>query len=258
MAKCDENPRMVNNLAKTVGQRGKWMTAFLLREDEARGVDEDDLDMPRISLDESNSSIISYTNSLADIALSFEGKGTGVGALAFDQVQVITFGPQVFGPGEMDKYGINFIAKEQGHFSTVEDRQQFSCRGWSRIQGDRDVWVEHDLRLGEEVIDLFIAFEGFGSSILTLSESFFVICDSVLVDHKTVRRGSLERYHGTARSMEWISGSEHIKLYLESKMTCQVIPLAGEEYFWGANFLISFEPEDFSKRMHLQFVKTLA
>ncbi len=223
------------------------MTAFLQREDESGGLDQ---------LDLTDSSIITFSNSLLDLTLSFEGKGTGVGSLAFDQVQVITFAPQVSEVGELDKYGINFTSKDRQHVVVAKDRDQFSCRGWSRIQGDRDVWVEHDLRVNRDAVDLFIAFESFSSMPLILSECFFVACESVLVDQRMVRKGVLERVRGTPRTLEWISDKEHVKVYLESKMTCQVIPLAGEGCFWGADFMISLQPEDISKRIHIQIVRT--
>ena len=199
--------------------------------------------------------VISYQHSNIKSCFCFEGKGSGIGACFFEKIKVVNFGPQVLDIAEMEKYGIDYHS-ESGVFGLIEQSQgEFCCRGWSRLLGDRDVWIEHEIRIQEDRLDVFVAIERIHSS-KEFAECFFVVCDSVQVDQKNVKQGSLERYRGFTKALELEKEGECVNISLENDVICQVIPLAGENHFWGANFLISFEPREDTTRMHFQFVKS--
>lgn len=190
-----------------------------------------------------------------DLLFSFTGTNRGVGSIAFDQVRIVSFGPQVEDLGQVESYGITFKTSDTTHIQLKEEEDSYACRGWSRLHGDKDTWVEHDFRYRQNVFDMFVSFESFHNVEKSILESFFVCADEVRVDGRIVKKGSLNRYQAIARKVELVCGDEVVVISLKSDVMCQVVPLAGGEFYWSANFIISFEPESITSRLHLQFVR---
>ncbi len=215
-----------------------------------RGIDCKHLD---IKEDSDGQSLYSYQDGPLDVLLTFEGKNIGLGSIVFDHVKFVSFGPQVLDLGQIENYGINFSNHNRINVSLEENKSSWNCRGWSRIQGDLDVWVEHDLRIKENELDLFVSFESFKEDDPEIVECFFVCANEVAVDGKIVKKGSLNRHRSIARTLEIKEGDTTVLVEVLCGAICQVIPLAGGDYYWGSNFLVSFEPKDVNERIHLHF-----
>ena len=55
-----------------------------------------------------------------------------------------------------------------------------------------------------------------------------------------VDRGSLERYEGKSLPIELQGAQDKIFIHPDPSLKMQVIPLAGGDHFWGADFIVAF------------------
>lgn len=183
-----------------------------------------------------------------NILISYKGDHTGLGSITFNDVAVVAMGPHYFPLGELSRFG---IYRDGDDFSDIEESKT-RVWGWTKlVAGDRSfgsgaTWIQFSAEKKEDEILLHAGFEN-GKGEDPFAFVFFVKAEEVRIADKRYVKGGLSHFQGLGTSVELVMGQEKISLQSETKMTMQIIPLAGGDYFWGADFLIAFEVEELSR-----------
>ncbi len=197
------------------------------------------------------------THKLENITINYQGDHTGLGSIQFDAVSVVSMGPHYFPLGELSRFG---IYREGDDFSDVEERRN-SISGWTKlIAGDRSfgsgaTWLHFGVEKDLNEIKLKAAFEN-GKGEDPFAFVFFVKAQEIKVSEKRYLKGSLTTYQGTNAPLELFSGEEKVLLVPQFKGPIQIIPLAGGEFFWGADFLIAYEIHELDHKYSWSFIKS--
>lgn len=155
------------------------------------------------------------------IALATEGEGIPLGALAMGKVHIPAFGPHVYPLNNQALFGI---------------RRTIADTGWASCFGLPEVWLETKITEGS----LHTKWQGLTSE-KKVAFAFFVQADQAYVGEEVFAPQTLPRYLGPARPIVFTKGET--KLYMEGRLTgkMELIPLAGQDHFWNAQFLLSFD-----------------
>lgn len=168
-------------------------------------------------------------------AFSFVGKGHGFGSIRSGKCGIVSMGHHFSSLGEISKFG--FI-REKG--SSQDEKG-----AWLRLidpfgrGGAGSVWSEVSLEYFDEHIKLSSRVENFGDSV-NLFLVFFLQGDTLQIDQRVKTFGLLERYKGDVLPITLTSGNDMIKIIPEFDGIMEVIPLAGDDSYWGSNYLLAF------------------
>ena len=186
---------------------------------------------------------------LENIKVTYQGDHTGLGSIDFGSLAIVSMGPHYFPLGELSRFG---IYREGPDFSDVEESFN-RISGWSKlIAGDRSygsgaTWIQFNAEKNQNEIKLKAAFEN-GKGEDPFAFVFFVKSEEIKVAEKKYLKGSLASYQGITSSIELACGNEKVVLTPQFKGPIQIIPLAGGDYFWGADFLIAFEIHELDQK----------
>ncbi len=87
----------------------------------------------------------------------------------------------------------------------------------------------------------------------SLSMILFLKCPKLIIGGKHhLKSTALDRYEGRAQSLELQGSQEKMTLHPDPALKMQVLPLAGGDYFWGADFLVAFPSFQESKLFRLE------
>jgi hypothetical protein len=202
--------------------------------------------------------MLSSTFYLENITLTYQGDHTGLGRIDFKHISVVSMGPHYFPLGELSRFG---IFREGEDLSDVEVSVN-KISGWTKlIAGDRPfgsgaTWIHFSVEKESEKTKVSASFEN-GKGEDPFAFVFFIKADSIKLNEKKIDRGSLISYKGPNSLIECVSGNEKILLHSEIKSPIQIIPLAGGEFFWGADFLLAFEIDDLNQKYEWIFVESM-
>ncbi|MCH9703436.1 MAG: hypothetical protein K0U13_01460, partial [Chlamydiae bacterium] len=173
------------------------------------------------------------------------GCKSGMGANLYRDVGIVNYGPGLLPVGDCSGFG---LAGRPRNFSYEEGIIRYQTRiaaphnrktGFPvEDSGYSGMWIEVEQSLEKTRC----SFDGF-RPLSQLSFSFFVKAPFVMVagSHKLIPK-SLDRYMGPPSAVLLDGGLELEVLGGASNM--EVIPLAGDESFWGTDFLVSFSLDD--------------
>ena len=184
---------------------------------------------------------------LENIALTFSGDRKNLGSIVFDSLAVTAMGPHYFPLGDLENFGVH---RGGDDFSDVLVKTN-KVDGWTRSQ---DMWIRCVAEKTEKTIRLKTMFENCTPG-RPFAFVFFVKTESVEVLGKNYQKGSLHRFQGVSAPIDLIGIKERIRLATDSKGSMQIIPLSGDESFWGAYFLIAFEIGEESSQKVFDFEK---
>jgi hypothetical protein len=173
------------------------------------------------------------------------GCKSGMGAFLVRKGGVLNFGPQLRPLGECAGFG---IAGRGRNVQATENELRYQCRlaaphdrdtgiPWLKDSGYCGTWIESACTIQPDCLALSCALEGF-RPLADFLFTFFVKAEACFVagSHKLTPR-SLDRYQGPPQAIKidglTISPEEGFR-------SMEVVPLAGDESFWGADFMISF------------------
>ncbi len=161
------------------------------------------------------------SNPFTSSAFTLDGRGTSLGFIRAEEVEIRAFGPQ--------SASLSFGINGRG------------VNGWTRTLADPEVWLEMNVELKERDYRLDFKMIGLKPE-LPLSLAFYVKAQSCQIGEEMLKPKSLRRYFGEVNSI--LFGN---KLRIESAQPykVQIIPLAGEGCFWDCQFLLSFELQPF-------------
>lgn len=191
------------------------------------------------------------------VVATLHGSNTGFGSVRYEDVSFVSFGPQHLPLGECLNFGI-----EGNHLSDHGVRKSvlkvlddgFLLKGCTRLV-DKEVeeshkktnlgelygiWFETEMQLKFKKFVLNAHLLGFDNWD-NLSFSFFIKAKKCRInENKSYLPCTFERYEGEVVDIYLEGEKGEIQLSSNSQQMMQIIPLAGTENFWGADFLISY------------------
>jgi len=155
------------------------------------------------------------------IALATKGEGIPLGALSVGNVHIPAFGPHAYPLNNQALFGI---------------RRTIADTGWAESFGHPEVWFETKIAEG----CLHTKWQGITAE-KKIAFVFFIQADQAYVGEEIFAPQTLPRYLGPSRPIIFAKGGT--KLCMEGHLTgkMELIPLAGQEHFWNAQFLLSFD-----------------
>ena len=225
------------------------------------------LSLPELIYDPSTA-LVGYRSSLQHAICTLHGGHTGLGSLRLDDIEIVNYGPQYLPLGECQGFGIegNSLSDHGLRRSIIEWRRHaFIVKGCTRLVDQpasspfevgkfRGIWLEVVQEFKKPHFYLktnFLGLDGWES----VAFSFFVKavrCRTQSQQYLLPR--TLERFEGTAQNLIFEGQQTELELrFLSSKGTMQVIPLAGGNNFWGADFLVAYllSPEQRQYQWHV-------
>ncbi len=171
----------------------------------------------------------------SSLALTLSGHGTSLGTFRNHGVEVRAFGPQFYPLTNLQLFGVRGLYQAQ-HLSESQ-----MC-GWTRCHAQPEVWLE--VNVLSSALETHLAAQWLGlSSERKAAFVFYVKADSARVADELFRSKSLQRYKGSSDAVSFNEGAFTISCL--KKRSLQLIPLAGEDCFWGADFLVAFDISPF-------------
>lgn len=178
------------------------------------------------------------------------GCKSGMGAFLAHDVGIVNFGPQLLPLGDCGGFG---LAGRGKNINIEEQKLSYLCRlavssdrntGFSKLQdsGYSALWLEAEMEANEKSLSLKVSLEGL-RPLNTLVFTLFGKGKTCVVSssHKLHPR-SLDRYEGPVQSIEFCSEKGSVCVEgCSGFSSMEVIPLAGDESYWGADFLLALK-----------------
>ncbi len=166
------------------------------------------------------------------------GQGTSMGYLRSGDVALQAYGPQRSPIGDCSRFGIvnPWCEKSPVHKPDLLMRDSgFILKGTARVSGGKQ-WMAIEYHYSDGQLHLKV--EPLQEPVPIL---FYAFAKSCTLGGRTLHHPSLEQIKGPAAEIELKgeTGSIQIK---SPRGQARAIPLSGGDHFWGATFLIAYEP----------------
>ena len=186
------------------------------------------------------------------------GCKSGMGTFLRGRAGIVNFAPQLTPLGDTRAFG---LAGKPLFLKLEENRLNYQTRlaaphgrptGLDHLKdsGFSGLWIETEAEILDESLQLRCTIDG----VRSLEECTFVFFGKgeacfVSGSHKLNPR-SLDRYQGPPQELSFVAGESSVSLNPQEGFSrMEVIPLAGDDTLWGADFLVAFtclEIKDFS------------
>jgi len=188
----------------------------------------------------------------------FIGSGckSGMGFFQVGQCGIVNYGPQLDSIGDPSYFGICGSPTQNRFFRTylevsgrsmsLDSHNLISSKGGGRSlseyeeSGFSGLWINSKQRADEKGWSISCHCEGLASPVLYFV--FFIKGKNCLINRvQKLRPQSLDRYKGPAAEIECREGSYGFLLQtIQGAKTMEIVPLAGGNSFWGADFLVAY------------------
>lgn len=186
------------------------------------------------------------------VVCTLQGGGTTMGSFKHHEMGILAYGPHWLPLGDCHFFGIEGREKAVVEASASElclkgrarivapshdpHPQAFYCAG-----GLSGAWLEAKQEARRGCLSIDVSFVTI-HTLDTLAFVFFIKADSCdMPEEMTIRPRSLNRYQGQVRPMTFRKKDKAIILTAgEGCVDLQVIPLAGQDSFWGGDFLVAY------------------
>lgn len=209
-----------------------------------------------------------------EAVLTASGVNTGLGTLHKREVNIISLGPHFYPLADAERYGLYRLGnRDQRGFKDIkvneaEGRQEIA--GWSRLVEAHGVleskssfsalspsnqWMWFRLQAEENGVNLTTYFPHVEEE-NPLAFVFFIEGDQVVIEGEPpLLPGVIERFSGKSCALRVFKGNDELQIVpQEGSAKMDVIPLAGKDHFWGANFLLAFEVAGTNQRLGWTFI----
>lgn len=178
------------------------------------------------------------------------GVGSGFACFHKGSIHIVSVGPHFASLGDMQKYGIyRTPMMKQTPFKDIKienTKYTFSFEGWTRIIDEKsnlfrpgNSWLYMNAFAKECHCECRVKWINLKES-PELFLAFFVKAEKVIVDKNYhLYPHTLDRYHGKATEVVFQNKNASLNIKVNEFPFIQVIPLAGDRHFWGAQFLIA-------------------
>jgi hypothetical protein len=171
----------------------------------------------------------------AVIAISAAGWQTGAGAARIGDVEIPAFGPHLAPLSDGELFGIG----------PGED-------GWFCAHAEKEVWMRARGAAGCRSVSLSLDSVGVQPE-KPMAFVFYIRADECMAGGKVFKPRSLARYSGPADAVEFTAKSSKISFSTDPGLKIEIIPLAGDNDFWGASFLLAVWLPSFSATTGFRF-----
>lgn len=179
----------------------------------------------------------------ASLFCTLSGKGTGMGALRSENLAIINYGPHQTSLEDQAAFGID--ASIDG--LTNHNQAQFKQNGESftlskpiQLTHAKGHWVDATQKWEQDRLSVEMHFLD-NQPRKDLTFVSYVQAESCQLESGIeVKSTSLERFRGGNAKLFFTSGDRQLEMTAAGASTMEIIPLAGGDNFWGANFLISY------------------
>lgn len=180
-----------------------------------------------------------------DFTLQFAGRGNSFGALSKGNVEIVAMAPQQLPLGVMENFGIfRQTANGAGEFAdVVHEENQLTgwlklCQYGSTSPEPGKEWLHVDLKTKADYLTLTFAPLREKADLYYV---FFVKAKEAKVEGRpALKPRSLERIRGEVQEIFFKDADEFLSLRTPDPVNIEVIPLAGGNHFFSANFLVAF------------------
>ena len=198
---------------------------------------------PEMKSYEKELGVASYHNESLSIGCSSTGSHSGVCGMSKNGIRIVSMGPSRSPIGEEENFGVMRIPPvADAVVERGDETFDFAC--WTRLASKNDTdlsktWMELKVagRRGRGKI---------GVKFTDLEESlhflFFVQGEKATVGEQfSLEAGTLDRFSGVENRVSVKNGVEVINIQAVDSESIEVIPLAGSDHFWGADFLVAYK-----------------
>lgn len=201
-----------------------------------------------------STALVGYRSASQHVVCTLHGGRTGLGVVRFGDIEIVNYGPQYLPLEECQGFGIegNALSDHGMRRSILECRRHyFSMKGCARLVDQpsstpfatgnfRGIWLEVAQEFKKPHLYLktsFLGLDGWES----VAFSFFVKAAKSKIQSQCLLPCTLDRYVGEAQTVIFENQQSVLELNpLICKGSMQVIPLAGGNNFWGADFLVAY------------------
>lgn len=189
--------------------------------------------------------LLKFATPQMSIACALSGWNSGLMSYHKNHVAIVNCGPQVTPLDDLSSFGIDrSCSLNRRRFQEVvwdKSVYNFRLKGWTKAFA-LPLWLEVDFAFQAHKLS-FSCFIQEERPRDNLNFVFYCKCQKVVIGGRTsLQAGDLNRYQGKALPLELCSNDENIFLEPSSDQEMEIVPLAGGEFFWGANFLVAFRP----------------
>lgn len=185
-----------------------------------------------------DSTIGLWANPSSSVSLS--GYGTSLATFRSQEVEICAFGPQFSPLTNIDLFGVQGIHQAQ----SMDD---LHICGWTYCFGQKDVWLQTAVCLENSLWKIDLRWAGLSSMKKTYIV-FYVKAKSAHIENQVFFSKSLQRYQGSLQSVYF--NDRALMITSSEPRPVELVPLAGERCFWGADFLLAFEMNAFDPLGH--------
>lgn len=211
------------------------------------------LELPEHIYDPSTA-LVGYRSANQHVVCTLHGGHTGLGEYRFGDVHIVNYGPQYLPLEKCEGFGIegNALSDHGMRRSMIEWRRgSFVLKGCTRLVDQpssslfevglfRGIWLEVVQEFKKPHFYLKTSFLGLDGWDLVVF-SFFVKASLCKIQSQILKPRTLECYEGEVQNLILEGLNQPIEIQpLSFKGKMQVIPLAGGNNFWGADFLIAY------------------
>ncbi|MCH9616837.1 MAG: hypothetical protein SP4CHLAM5_01110 [Chlamydiia bacterium] len=169
--------------------------------------------------------------------VSSKEKKVGIGSISYKgDIIVPSFAPHVLPLGKSDLYGLNEPICTNGE---VKDG---NIKMWNRVKSI-DSYGSHHVHSNVTCTEKAIALESFlwsAEKDQELSMVLFLRGSSILMEEKRYQSGGLERVLVKTSRIDVQLTDKVLQIHLNKQTSVELIPLAGQEFFWNSDFILAF------------------
>lgn len=197
----------------------------------------------------------SFCSGELELNLTCSGYHSGIGTLSKKDVKIVSMGPHLAPLGETTVFGIHRIPmlKERA-FKDIQSQNEdhrFNFSAWTRLVSDHsqlsDSWLWIQSEVSEQKCRLNFEIKHLKKQKQVYMTFFIKAKKATVSKNFHLIPGSLDRYLGKVEKVQFFSDKASFEIATNSQEKMQVIPLAGQDCFWDADFLLAYVLEDEKK-----------
>lgn len=177
--------------------------------------------------------LLSFSSQETDAAFSLTGYNSALGSMRLSDVSISAFGPQASPLSDPLQFGISHLAAHGAVI--IREKERAEIEGWTRCHGCIESWLYLKAELTKPSLDLDLRFSLGAQHRI----AFYVQADRCNLESGLLfQPESLQRYQGKIESLFF---NDTVRLDCQrTDQELQIIPLAGKNCFWNANYLIAY------------------
>jgi hypothetical protein len=194
-----------------------------------------------------NTSLVGYRCKDYSLACTLSGHNTGIGSLHINnKVGIVNFGPQTPPLKGALSFGLNKPSITTGNLlpkiAVDSKKQTFSLKNTVGLMNTKNqVWMDTTLKFTPRSFDIEASFLGMKKD--NAQAFIFYIKTPIfeLPSGEVLKPYSLDRYEGRSQNIKIENEGVILNLSSSNEFSkMEVIPLAGGDNYWGADFLLAY------------------